>query len=275
MAPSRLQIDLLGLVPRKALTRTVGRAAKLHNAMAVRRFAAAYGLDMSEAERPLEDYPNIHELFTRRLKPGVRPVDPNPQALVSPVDGSLSERGPIGDGVLPQAKGRTYGLAALLAEPDAPSRYAEGSFGTIYLSPTDYHRMHSPVDGQLTEWTHVPGDLWPVNRASVAHVDALFAKNERLIFFIETETFGRVAMVMVGATIVGKVRASFDPELISHVPGRRDVHRGHLDREVKRGEELAVFEMGSTVILVTERPIQGWPEAGSAVRLGTALGTVS
>lgn len=260
-------------LPRRSLSRAARRVVDVRSAMAVRRFAAAYDIDLAEAEHPLEGYASVHDLFTRRLKPGARPVDPDPDVMVSPVDGALSAQGDVGAGDLPQAKGRTYGLAALLADDEAPARFARGSFATIYLSPRDYHRIHAPVDGEITGWTHVPGDLFPVNAAAVSHVDALFAKNERLVTHIRTERLGRVEVVKVGATIVGRVRASYAPEVTTNVGGVRAPRTGALEppRSVGRGEEIGVFEMGSTVIVVAERPLDFIAAPDRTIRLGEAL----
>lgn len=245
--------------------------------MAARRFAATYQVDLSDAEHPLEGYGSLHELFTRRLRPGARPIDQDPEALVSPVDGTLSERGFVGAGVLPQAKGRTYTLSALLADPQALEVFGGGSFATLYLHPRDYHRIHSPVDGRISRWVHVPGDLFPVNSTAVAHFEALFARNERLMTHLDTDVFGRVAVVKVGATIVGRVRASYAPEVTTNAPGVTVVRRADLDpaAPIGRGDELGVFEMGSTVIVVTERPLRFEVEAGRPVRFGESLGRIA
>lgn len=262
-------------LPRKRLSRVARRVVDIRSAMAARRFAAFYGLDLTDAEHPLDAYGSVHDLFTRRLKPGARPIDPDPDGLVSPVDGTPSAWGDIGDGTLPQAKGRTYALSALLADDRALDVFGRGSFVTIYLSPRDYHRIHSPVEGTISGWTHVPGDLFPVNRAAVSHVDALFARNERLVTHIATERLGRVDVVKVGATIVGRVRASYAPEVTTNVAGVRAARTGRFEppRPIDRGDELGVFEMGSTVIVVTERPVDfAGLAVGEPVRLGTRLG---
>lgn len=263
-------------LPRRRLSRWARRAVDIHSAMAVRRFAAAYGIDLSDAERPLEAYRSIHDLFVRKLRPGARPVDPAPEALVSPVDGRVSQRGAC-DGPLPQAKGRAYTVDALLAGAEPAETYRAGSFVTVYLAPRDYHRIHAPLEGRVDRWTHVPGDLFPVNEASVTHVDQLFARNERLITHLDTERFGRVAVVKVGATIVGRVRASYAPEITTNVPTVREVRSEAIRpaKDVLRGEEIGVFEMGSTVIVLTERPVRWTVEPGDAVRLGQRLGVAA
>ena len=273
MNRDRLFMAAVGCLPRSRLSRAARAAADLHSRMAVRRFAALYEIDVSDAEKPLDAYRSVHELFTRRLRSGARPVDQEPNVLVSPVDGRISAAGRIGEGQLFQAKGRTYRLEALLADGDALKRFAQGSYVTIYLAPPDYHRIHAPAEGSVRGWVHVPGDLYPVNRASVNQVDALFARNERLITYLATETWGDIAVVQVGATVVGRVRASYAPEPTTHVPSVREPRFGDLRPpvDVTRGEEIGVFEMGSTVILVTEKPFELESPIGALVRYGVRL----
>lgn len=252
--PSAVSIHALRLVPRKGLSRAVRRLTQVRSDMAVRRFAARFKLDMAEAEHPIEHYKTILELFTRRLKPGLRPVDPAPEALVSPVDGAFAVCGHVEDGPLVQAKGKTFSLDALLAEPGATETFRKGSYMTIYLAPRDYHRIHSPADGQITGFSYVPGDLFPVNPAGVAHVDALFATNERVSTHLETETFGRVEVVKVGATNVGHIKLAYDPSVATNTGGKSVEHRAYEHPiPAQRADELGVFEMGSTVVLVTQR----------------------
>jgi phosphatidylserine decarboxylase len=272
--PGKLFIAAMSAIPKKPLSRAVRGLASVRAAAAVRRFAEHYGIDMAEAEHPIEAYGSILELFTRRLKPGVRPIDPEPRALVSPVDGRFLVGGAVGEGQLVQAKGRTFSLAALLAEEDAQAVFRRGTYATIYLSPRHYHRIHCPVDGEIVGYTHVPGELYPVNAAAVAHVDQLFARNERLITHVVSPRFGRVEVVKVGATNVGHIKLAYDPAVATNV-GAREIDRKRYPRPlpVARGAELGVFEMGSTVILVVERGVELETFAsGDEVRLGQRLG---
>ena len=242
--------------------------------MAVRRFAALWDVDLSDAEKPLEAYESVLELFTRRLKEGARPVDPDPGAVVSPVDGTLEYAGAIDGVVLPQAKGRTYSIDALLAEEGAVETFAGGSFFVGYLAVRAYHRVHSPVDGQILGCTAVPGDLYPVNAVAVNHVDSLYARNERVISHLVTPRFGRVDVVMVGATNVGRIKLHHAPGLETNVVAGGIVRRRH-DRPVPigRGDELGVFEFGSTVIVLTERRVDFSPQGQqSPIRMGQRLG---
>ena len=269
----RLFIAGMRLLPKKPLSRVIRRLASVRSRMAARRFAARYGLAMDEAEYPLEAYGSVLDLFTRRLKPGLRPIDPDPAVLVSPVDGTFLVGGPVATGELIQAKGRHYRLDALLASQEASSVFAEGWYATMYLAPRDYHRIHAPASGRVMGYTYVPGALFPVNAAAVAHVDALFATNERLITHLETERFGRVDIVKVGATNVGHITVSYDASVATNV-GQTQVKRRSYETEIvlEKGDELGVFEMGSTVIVVVQAPMD--PEAlrpEDPVRVGQKL----
>jgi phosphatidylserine decarboxylase len=274
--PGRLFIGAIRVLPKKPLSRAVRRLASIRSKLAVRRFAHRYGIAVEDAERPLEEYESLLDFFTRRLKPGLRPLDPDPKALLSPVDGAYLVGGPIGSGQLYQAKGRTFTLNALLADEQAEKRFVHGTYTTLYLAPKDYHRIHAPATGTILGYTYLPGALYPVNAAAVAHVDQLFARNERLITHLETPVFGRIEVIKVGATCVGHIKVAYDKEVATNC-GATEVVRKIYDRPipVDRGDELGVFEMGSTVILVIERPVSlNAMSAGDPVRMGTAIGSV-
>ena len=274
MADGKLFIAVMGVVPKKALSRFMRRLVRVNSGLAVRWFARKYGLAMHEAERPIDEYPTILDLFTRRLKPGARPVDPDPDALVSPVDATFDASGVLDAGTLLQAKGRTYSLAALLADEGLAEHYEGGQYVTLYLAPKDYHRIHAPVSGAVTGCVHVPGELWPVNRAAVAHVDSLFAVNERLITHIDSEGFGRVALVMVGATNVGHMTAAYDDRVATNT-GQTEIERKSYETPVplEKGGDLGVFEMGSTVVLVVEKGVALDAFAlGTPVKMGQRIG---
>ncbi|MEM7677844.1 MAG: archaetidylserine decarboxylase, partial [Myxococcota bacterium] len=207
-----------------------------------------------------------------------RPIDPREDVVVSPTDGALAAHGRIDGGTLIQAKGRTYALSALLAEDGADEPFAEifanGSYATMYLSPRDYHRVHMPVMGRITGITHISGDLFPVNLASVETVDGLYARNERVVVHATSSQFGRVAVVLVGATNVGRITLTHCADIVTNTRAARTPPRRWTPTEpiaLAAGAELAVFELGSTVIVVTETPIE-WFTPRSPVRMGMALG---
>lgn len=274
-------MTLIRLLPRSALSAAVGVAtrapapAKVHQAV-MRVFAHQFRVDMNEAEHGFDAYRTFGEFFARGLKPGLRPIDPDERAVVSPVDGAVSQAGAIEGGECVQAKGITYSVSALLDDPEAGRAFEGGSFATLYLSPRDYHRIHAPLDGAIEGYTYVPGELWPVNPTSVRTKRALFCVNERLITHLQTRA-GRVAVVAVGATCVGRIRAAYD-DVVTHQGGARGAHRYAQPIAIKKGDELARFEMGSTVILLFERGRVALSPAlipGAVVRLGRRIGETS
>lgn len=267
----------LRILPRNLLSRGVGRLARMRRPRWVvlgvmRWFARRFELDMTEAARPLEEYGSLVELFTRRLRAGVRTVDATPGVVVSPVDGALGAHGRIEGGRLIQAKGLDYSLEALLGSREAAAELEGGWFGTFYLAPTDYHRIHVPADGVITRTTHEPGTLWPVNGEAVRRVPSLFAVNERVAARIETAA-GPVVAVMVGATNVGSIRLAYC-DLVTNRRGRTSAVLEHEGITVRRGDDLGVFELGSTVILLVGSDAFA-PVAfteGDPVRLGMKVG---
>src|SRR5690606_8671782 len=168
----------------------------------IRGFAKIYNIDLYEAEKPVEEYKNLDDFFTRKLKVGIRPVGPG---VVHPADSDLTQFGSINQSTLIQAKGKEYSLKEFLKIDEVSDKLGDGYFFTYYLCPTDYHRVHSPVDGKITEIHYIPGKLWPVNNWSVSNIKNLFAINERVVVIIETPK-GKCALVMVGATNVGKMK---------------------------------------------------------------------
>ena len=219
----------------------------------IRAFARKYGVDVKEAERPIEEYPTFTEFFTRRLKPGMRPIAPGELLPVSPVDGTVGELGDIVESRLYQAKDKHYTLAELIGGPEAEEdarQFAGGAFCTIYLAPHNYHRIHAPLGGRITGYVNMPGQLWPVNPVGVRNVEKLFCVNERLTTFLKTPR-GACGVVAVGATNVGRIRALYD-DVVTNVRRTRQTERKIYGEPlpVEKGGELAVFEMGSTVVLL-------------------------
>jgi len=250
----RLQLALMKLMPKNTVSRLAGKFAySKASRRVIPMYARKFNINLAEAEKPLEQYPNLVEFFTRRLKDGQRPIDQTPGRVVSPVDGKVSQGGRIEDGNLIQAKGVFYTVAELLGgDQERAKRYDGGTFLTVYLSPTDYHRIHTPLAGTVTGYTYVPGTLFPVNPFGVRAVQGLFAKNERLITYFDTEA-GEVALVKVGATIVGSVKVEYDAQAGTNIRGgalesRSLAHGPHYGK----GAEVGRFEFGSTIILLFE-----------------------
>jgi phosphatidylserine decarboxylase len=254
----RALLAALRLVPRSALSRAVGAATRLPaprpvRLAAMRAFAARYGIDLTECDG-LHTFRTFGEFFARPLKDrALRPLAPGDDVVVSPVDGVVSECGLAFEGRLVQAKGIDYRLADLVADPQLAARLAGGAWATVYLAPKDYHRIHFPLAGGVTGYRYVPGVLWPVSPAAVRGVPGLFTANERLVTVMETP-LGLCAVVAVGATIVGRVRAYYDPSVpVTNLPRARPVRRDYPQPiPVEKGQELGAFEMGSTVILAFE-----------------------
>lgn len=272
----RMLLKLVGAIPQNEVSRALGwvLARPLPapvRAPIYRAFSRRYGLNLDEVELALSSYRSFDDFFTRRLKPGARTLSEAP--VVSPVDGVVSQYGPIEDGQLIQAKGRLYSVSALLGDSAEAEPFLGGSFLTIYLSPKDYHRIHSPVDGAVEGYSYLPGRLWPVNAPAVASVEGLFAQNERVASYVRA-SFGRVAVVKVGATCVGSISLAYDAGFRSNRGEREPVTR-HLAAPLSasRLDELGAFHMGSTVILLFApgAPALRRFSEGQVLRLGEAL----
>ena len=240
----------------------------------VRRF----GVDLSEAAQPdPAAYPTFNAFFTRALRPGARVPDPDPDAILMPADGRISQCGAIQDGRIFQAKGQSFTAAELLADDAAAAPYDGGLFATVYLSPRDYHRVHMPWSGRLVRTVHVPGRLFSVGPAAVAGVPRLFARNERLVCHFATD-FGPMAVVMVGALLVSGVETVWSGEEIPAY-GDRVTSKDYLGGatvELARFQEMARFNYGSTAIVLLPPGVARLaPGLGpeTPVRLGQRLAT--
>jgi phosphatidylserine decarboxylase len=234
-----------------------------------------FGVDLSEAAEPDPTaYPTFNAFFTRALKPGARVPDPDPQALLMPADGHISQCGEIVDGRIFQAKGQSYTAAELLGSEADAAPFADGVFATVYLSPRDYHRVHMPWTGTLRETVHVPGRLFSVGTDAVASVPRVFARNERLVCHFDTE-FGPMVQVMVGALLVSGVETVWSGVEIPAYGDRitRKDYRGkHI--VLQRFAEMARFNYGSTVIVLLPKGVAALAVdlvAEVPVRLGQRL----
>lgn len=239
----------------------------------IRLFALFYGINLSEAEKDPSAYPSLGEFFVRRLKPGARPVAG--ATAVHCADSRILQHGPIAEGGwCVQAKGKTYQIRDFLVDPEWKEKYADGYFVTYYLCPTDYHRVHSPVDGVIRKTTYVPGDLWPVHDSAVASIDALYGVNERVIVELASDV-GAVGVVFVGAMNVGSIELAFDP-VIKGNAGMAFAQRTYDGmKEVRKGQELGMFRMGSTVVVLFSgefrRRFSGTLKLGPVVKVNSAL----
>ncbi len=274
----RLFVALQYLLPQHGISALVRALTRVRTPwfknLLVRAFLRAFKVDLREAALPDPlAYASFNEFFTRALRPGARPIDPDPASIASPVDGTVSECGPIEGDTLVQAKGRPYRLGELLAGQPWAAGFAGGSFLTIYLAPHDYHRIHMPVRGRLEAAVFVPGRLFSVNAATTRQVPRLFARNERILTLFGTD-HGRFALVMVGALNVGSMSTVWTGEVAAPA-GRAVAPLAAPDLTLEKGAELGRFNMGSTVILLFEAGRARWrPECRSnaPVRVGRAIG---
>ncbi len=228
---------------------------------AIRSFAQIYQIDLQEAEKPIDHYDSIGDFFTRKLKEGVRPLAHSD--YVHPADSQMTARGEIQQHQLIQAKGRSYSLFHFLDTPPSET-WSHGFFITYYLCPTDYHRVHSPIEGWVKEVRYIPGQLWPVNDWSVTHIDELFLKNERVVVEMNSDK-GPLTLVFVGATNVGSIQLFCEPSLrTNHTHVRKPQTWTYPEKTllIQKGQELGMFCMGSTVIVVAS---QAWQQELSAI----------
>lgn len=273
----RLSVFFQHLLPQQALTRLAGRVASwqggARTTALIEWFVRRYGVDMSEAAEPkVAAYATFNDFFTRALKPGARPLAQSD--LVCPVDGAISQWGPIEGDQIFQAKGHRYSTTALVGGDAAlAAQFENGHFATLYLSPRDYHRIHMPCAGVLQRMIHVPGDLYSVNPATARGVPGLFARNERVVCVFETE--GRPwVLVLVGATIVGSMATVWHGVIDRSHGGVRqwDYQDRHI--ALAQGQEMGRFLLGSTVVMLFPAgPMAfnpAWQAAGS-VRMGQVM----
>ena len=268
------------LLPKKLLTQLAGAFARSHSGaltqFAIRKFVAKYGVNMAEAANPaISSYASFNDFFTRALKPGSRPLAS--AAYVCPVDGAISQFGPINGDQIFQAKGHSYSTRALVGgDATLATLFEGGQFATIYLSPKDYHRIHMPCAGTLTRMIYVPGDLFSVNPATAQSVPGLFARNERVVCVFDSER-GPFVLALVGATIVGSMATAWhglvNPPRTSEI---REWTYAPGQVELKQGDEMGRFLLGSTVVMLwpakTLRFNAAWSAAGD-VKMGEVMGT--
>ncbi|PIF18242.1 phosphatidylserine decarboxylase [Acidovorax sp. 99] len=266
------------LLPKQALTTLAGKFASARlgglTTSVIRWFVGRYNVNMAEAANPdIASYTSFNDFFTRALKPGARPLA---QAdLICPVDGAISQFGPIAKDQVFQAKGHTYSTTALVGgDAAAAARFDNGHFATLYLSPRDYHRIHMPCAGELTRMVHVPGDLFSVNPTTARGVPGLFARNERVVCFFESAQ-GPFVLVLVGATIVGSMATVWHGQVNPPRTGtlrQWDYAKGQVS--LQQGEEMGRFLLGSTVVMLfPQGPLQFNPQWSPTrpIQLGEAM----
>ena len=276
-----LFITFQHIVPQHLLSRGVGRLAASENTFVkntfIKNFAAKYQVNMAEAleENPLA-YKSFNDFFTRALKPNARPIASDSKAIISPADGAISQIGAITADKIFQAKGHDYSVTTLLGgNEQRAAAFVGGQFATVYLSPKDYHRVHMPFMGKLTQMIYVPGDLFSVNTTTAENVPNLFARNERVVCLFDTEV-GQMAVVLVGAMIVAGIATAWAGNL---APQGKNIVVTNYDGSIilKKGDELGRFYLGSTAIVLFGANVMQWRNnltATTPVRMGEAMGQI-
>ena len=275
---TRLAVLPQYFIPKQALTAFAGWVAGHERGWVtteiIRRFVRKYNVNMDEAlDSNIASYASFNDFFTRALKPGARPLA---QAdLICPVDGAVSQFGPISGDQIFQAKGHRYSTTALVGGDAAlAEQFKDGSFATLYLSPKDYHRIHMPCDGRLVQMIYVPGDLFSVNPTTARGVPGLFARNERVVCVFASSR-GPFVLVLVGATIVGSMATVWHG--LVNPPRLPDVKTwNYVDQkvELKQGDEMGRFLLGSTVVMLFPKAAlhfnPTW-QPTQAIRLGEVM----
>ena len=267
------------LLPKQALTVFAGKVAGLKGgamtSRLIRWFVGRYKVNMTEAANSdIRSYATFNDFFTRALRSDARPLAD--AAFICPVDGAISQFGPIENDQLFQAKGHSYSTTALVGgDHDLAAQFQDGSFATLYLSPKDYHRIHMPCDGRLTRMIYVPGDLFSVNPVTARGVPGLFARNERVVCVFESE-HGPFVLTLVGATIVGSMATVWHG--VVNPPRSREVREWKYDTQqvlLTKGDEMGRFLLGSTVVMLfPKKVLQFNPQWGPAqgVKMGDVMG---
>jgi phosphatidylserine decarboxylase len=281
-----LKIALQYIMPKHLLSRLVGRLAAAQAGVLttglIKLFIKQYNVNMTEAlHSEPEAYTSFNAFFTRELKPGMRPICADENQLALPVDGAVSQLGDIKYDSIFQAKGHDYSLTTLLGgKPGIAMPFKDGKFATIYLSPKDYHRIHMPLDGTLTDMLYVPGELFSVSPLTAQRVPGLFARNERVVAIFDTD-IGKFAMVLVGATIVASIETKW-AGTVSPPTGKNVQHwqypsEGEHAVHLKKGEEMGLFKLGSTIVACFEADKLEFADLneGDVTRLGEIFATIT
>jgi|TARA_R110000822_G_scaffold8704_16_gene34284 phosphatidylserine decarboxylase len=276
----RLFIISQYLLPQHLLSRLAGCLANCTWAWVknpfISWFVKRYGVDMREAEQtdPLA-FACFNDFFTRALKPGARPLAPEPDSILCPADGTISQLGKIEHGRIFQAKGQSFSVLELVGgNPAHAALFQGGEFATVYLSPKDYHRVHMPCAGTLTDMVYVPGKLFSVNQITAENVPELFARNERVVCLFDT-SHGPMAVVLVGAMIVASVETVWAGLVAPPTRQLKAERYGQAAPTLERGSEMGRFKLGSTAIVLFGPGHAAWDpamRAGAAVSMGQAMG---
>lgn len=270
------------IFPKRLLSHFAGRMANWRCARfknwAIAAFCHRYGVSLSESEiERIDQFENFTDFFIRKLKPSARPIAQSPNAIIAPVDGVVSEIGNLKQQKILQAKGKYYSLQSLLGGDKAlADLFCDGNFMTAYLAPKDYHRIHMPCDGRLMMMRYIPGKLFSVNEASVANIDKLFARNERVVCLFDSEQ-GPFLVIAVGAMVVGSITTVWHGIVNGgHRANMRTWDYQSQQIQLKKADELGYFQLGSTVIVLFPKHRITWDSAyhaGATLKLGQCIAT--
>lgn len=271
------------VLPHHALSRMMSNLTHSENRILknlfINQIIRHYGVNMDEAlEQDISTFKSFNHFFTRELKPGIRPINNEQGVVASPADGSVSQAGNITDGKIFQAKGKSFTAAELLGgSPECAQPFNNGLFTTIYLAPKDYHRLHMPLTGTLTEMVHIPGRLFSVNTATTRSVPGLFARNERVVTLFDTDA-GPMALVLVGAIFVSSIETVWHGVVTPpSITSMQSWHYQDNAPMLEIGQEMGRFNMGSTVIVLFGKDKVQWDaefQANKMVKLGEKIGRI-
>jgi phosphatidylserine decarboxylase len=277
----KLKAGLIALLPQHLISRITYRLSRCRIPFVknnlIRIYLRLFDIDLEDVrEKDPYAYASWNAFFTRALKEDARPIDTDEQAIVSPVDGTISQLGYLRQGAILQAKGHNYSVEALLGDEETGADFHDGAFITLYLSPLDYHRIHMPCDGTLTRMLHIPGRLYSVAPHTVNNIEGIFARNERVVSLFDTPA-GSMALALVGAINVGAIETCW-AGLITP-PAGKAITDTHYDASevinIRKGDEMGRFNLGSTVIVIFPRQSASWLEQlqpGDRVLMGQKIG---
>jgi phosphatidylserine decarboxylase len=276
----KMLLSALKVLPKNQISWVFGQLASIKfpkpmNQLLIKKFADHYKINLRELEKPISDYKSLNQFFTRKLRKNARPIDTSKDVITSPADGEVSQFGAIENGKLLQVKGKYFTLDSFLKDTEKSKLFNNGSFMTIYLSPQDYHRVHTPFHGELTSINYIKGKLFPVNKISTHSINELFSTNERVVFYLNDKKLGNYAVVMVGATNVGSISLSFDDFKTNKlIQKSKTIEVTNL--EFKKADELGVFNLGSTVVLLFENNKINFSDIklNSKVKLGESIAKI-
>lgn len=282
MTNSSLKIMLFRILPKGFISRIFGYMSLIPLPVTTMKriiswYSEKYGVNLEEAEIPTEGFRNFNSFFTRKLKKGARKIDTNRISVISPTDSRIDQFGEIKNNSILQAKGIDYSLRELIPSQEA-EKFVDGKYITLYLSPGDYHRIHSPVSGKITGFFNIPGKLYTVQEFMVKGFKNLFSVNERLITYIQTDR-GTVAVCKIGAMNVGKISLSYNDCVTNRFFRRKKEFFYSSDQRpvIKKGDEVGIFNLGSTVILLFQKKMIKFEKlkVGKKVKVGEKIGTFS